>query len=397
VLCELVYRWFCPANGSILDPFAGGSVRGIVAAKLGYQYVGVDLSERQIEANRAQAKQICDEVAPAWVVGDARDAKTLAKGEYDLIFSCPPYFDLEVYSDNPQDLSTLDYDTFKKDYCQIIADCVAMLKDNRFACFVVGDIRDKKGFYRNLPSLTIDAFQSAGATLYNEAILVTAVGSLPIRVGKQFGSYRKLGKTHQNVLVFFKGNPQKIKEDFTEIEVEEATGVRTIKISAKWAKHKFNCTKDYILSTCHGSCCQGSDRILISLLPNEAELQLARGFNVIDGLLQPDPMTGKCPHKLSNGFCGVHGTELKPFGCIASPFTLNDNDTLIIRNRYSKMRCFGSGEPAYKTFRASLDLILGQEESERVCQLLETTNSDVKATISESVYQAIRYLDGLKK
>lgn len=32
VLCELAYRWFTPADGSILDPFAGGSVRGIVAA-----------------------------------------------------------------------------------------------------------------------------------------------------------------------------------------------------------------------------------------------------------------------------------------------------------------------------------------------------------------------------
>jgi DNA modification methylase len=35
VLCELMDRWFCPENGLILDPFAGGSVRGIVANKLG--------------------------------------------------------------------------------------------------------------------------------------------------------------------------------------------------------------------------------------------------------------------------------------------------------------------------------------------------------------------------
>ena len=35
VLCELAYRWFCPPGGVVLDPFAGGSVRGIVASKLG--------------------------------------------------------------------------------------------------------------------------------------------------------------------------------------------------------------------------------------------------------------------------------------------------------------------------------------------------------------------------
>jgi hypothetical protein len=39
-------------------------------------------------------------------------------------------------------------------------------------------------------------------------------GSLPIRVGRQFGSYRKLGKTHQNVLIFYNGNPKQIPIDF---------------------------------------------------------------------------------------------------------------------------------------------------------------------------------------
>lgn len=61
-------------------------------------------------------------------------------------------------------------------------------------------------------SLTAAAFREAGLHLYNEAILVTAIGSLPIRVGKQFTVSRKLGKTHQNVLVFVKGCPRKAAE-----------------------------------------------------------------------------------------------------------------------------------------------------------------------------------------
>lgn len=90
-----------------------------------------------------------------------------------------------------------------------------MLKDNRFACFVVGEVRDKKtGFYRNFVGDTIQAFVNAGAYYYNEIILVTAIGSLPIRVGKQFQSGRKIGKTHQNILVFYKGDPKEIKSLF---------------------------------------------------------------------------------------------------------------------------------------------------------------------------------------
>lgn len=216
VLCELVYKWFCPAGGKVLDPFAGGSVRGIVAAKLGYGYTGVELREEQVEANIKQAKAIG--VNPKWIVGDSARISSLVKGKYDIVFSCPPYYDLEVYSDAAGELSAMPtYDDFLVAYRKIISASVSKLKDNRFSCFVVGDVRDKKGCYRNFVGDTVAAFIEAGASLYNEAILVTAVGSLPIRVGKQFNSGRKLGKTHQNILVFYKGNPKCIKTEFGEV------------------------------------------------------------------------------------------------------------------------------------------------------------------------------------
>jgi len=204
-------------------------VRGIVASKLGRQYVGIDLSERQLEANREQAARICDNLQPTWIAGDSKNVATLAAGiEPDFIFSCPPYGDLERYSDDAADLSTMEYAEFRAVYRQIIAACVGMLKPNRFACFVVGDIRDGKGIYRRFVSDTEQAFEDAGARLYNEAVLVTAVGSLPIRVGRQFEGARKLGKTHQNVLVFVKGDPKQATAEIGPVEcgdVEDAGNV----------------------------------------------------------------------------------------------------------------------------------------------------------------------------
>ena len=223
VLCELAYRWFCPPGGLVLDPFAGGSVRGIVAAKCGRRYVGIDLSRRQVDANREQAEAICSGLEmPVWGCGDAADIGELETGVVDFVFSCPPYGDLEVYSDNPADLSTMAHDAFMTAYRKIIAAAVGKLNDDRFACFVVGDYRDKQGFYRNFPGETVAAFEMAGAGLYNEAILVTVAGSLPIRAGKQFSSSRKLGKTHQNVLVFCKGDPRKATEACGPVEIDEA-------------------------------------------------------------------------------------------------------------------------------------------------------------------------------
>jgi hypothetical protein len=149
----------------------------------------------------------------------------------DFVFSCPPYGDLEVYSDREDDLSGMGHTDFIEAYRTIIAAAVGKLKPDRFACFVVGDFRDAKGFYRNFVSDTIQAFIDAGAPLYNEAILVTAVGSLPIRVGKQFSATRKLGRTHQNVLVFVKGNPRKATAACGVVEVSDDV------FRAEWAAH----------------------------------------------------------------------------------------------------------------------------------------------------------------
>ncbi|AOJ86714.1 hypothetical protein WS87_08535 [Burkholderia sp. MSMB0856] len=211
VLCEIVYRWFCPAGGIVLDPFAGGSVRGVVAALLGRQYVGCDLRGEQVSANREQWAEVGrdDCPPPAWHVGDSRElARHVGDVDADLVFSCPPYADLEVYSEDPADLSNMDYPDFLAGYRAVIAATAARLRDDRFACFVVGDVRDPKGIYRNFVSDTIAAFRDAGLRYYNEAILVTQAGSLPIRVGRSFSATRKLGKTHQNVLIFVKGDPR---------------------------------------------------------------------------------------------------------------------------------------------------------------------------------------------
>ncbi|HOD62011.1 MAG TPA: DNA methyltransferase [Bacilli bacterium] len=221
VLCELSYKWFCIESGKILDPFAGGSVRGIVASILDYDYFGNDLRAEQIEANIINAKEVLPDgkKMPKWTVGDSLNIDKIAGNyEADLVFSCPPYADLEVYSDLKEDISNMSYSEFLNIYRQIIKKSCDLLKDDRFAVFVVGDVRDKNGAYRNFVSDTIQAFIDCGLMLYNEMILVNNTSSLSTRARKYFQS-RKIGKHHQNVLVFYKGNPKNIKNIFKEIDL----------------------------------------------------------------------------------------------------------------------------------------------------------------------------------
>jgi DNA modification methylase len=223
VLCEIACRWFSPIGGTVIDPFAGGSVRGVVASLTGRQYIGVELRKEQVEANREQADELCRDPVPVWHCGDSRHIQAHLKGvEADLVFSCPPYADLEVYSDDPADLSTLKYPEFLDAYREIIKSTLALLKNDRFACFVVGEVRGgDSGFYYNFVADTIAAFQDHGARFYNEAILASPIGSLPVRAGRQFSATRKLGKTHQNILIFCKGDPKKATAACGEVQITE--------------------------------------------------------------------------------------------------------------------------------------------------------------------------------
>ena len=208
-LCEALYLHFTRAGWHIRDPFAGGSVRGIVAAGCDRVYKGMELRPEQVMANRQQAEEVCNAGAlfPQWEIGDSRTIAARIPEPCDFVFSCPPYGDLEVYSELPEDISAIGWDGFRDAYFAIIKAVCSTLRENRFAAFVVGNFRDDKtGFYRDLVGATIAAFQEAGLSWVEDMVLVTPRGSLPIRATKQFQTSRKAGKTHQNILVFCKGN-----------------------------------------------------------------------------------------------------------------------------------------------------------------------------------------------
>jgi len=218
VLCELLLSWFTNKGYKVLDPFAGGSVRGLVSGYLGREYDGIDLSNKQIEANIEQYNRFNANYGVQnvkWYCGDSNKMDDILPKDkkYDFILTCPPYADLEVYSNDPDDISNMTYDKFMETLTSIIKKACDKLEENRFAAIVVGELRDKKtGVYRGFVPDTINAFRACGMQYYDEMILVTSAGSLPIRVKRQFKVGRKIGKSHQNVLVFYKGDTSKIRD-----------------------------------------------------------------------------------------------------------------------------------------------------------------------------------------
>ena len=214
-LCEKMYEWFVPKGGRILDPFAGGSVRGIVATEMGFGYNGIDISQTQVNANRKQSTKAI------WMGGDS-DAvlDTLDNNIYDFVFTCPPYYDLEKYSETPNDLSNMNDDEFDSKYLSILSKSAEKLKENRFFVVVVSEVREvsktgnyKIGKYRGLVHKTIQNLENAGLHFYNDVVLFNSQHQAGRVVDTYFKRNRKVASVHQNVLVFIKGNPDLATED----------------------------------------------------------------------------------------------------------------------------------------------------------------------------------------
>ena len=120
-LCEALYETYTRPGWVVRDPFAGGSVRGVVAAGCSRKYQGMELRPEQVMANREQAQQICATVwRPTWEIGDSRFIRSKFPEPCDFVFSCPPYGDLEVYSHLDEDISRLQWVEFVADRKSVV-------------------------------------------------------------------------------------------------------------------------------------------------------------------------------------------------------------------------------------------------------------------------------------
>lgn len=218
VLAEISNYWFALPGGEVFDPFAGDSVYGFVSAYCGYNFKGIELRQEQADLN--QKRLVENNLPGTYFCDDALNIDKHIKDEtQDFMFTCPPYYDLEEYSDLEEDLSNQGtYEEFNAIIAKCIKLSVKKLKPNRFAVCVVGEIRDDKGGYRNFVADTIKNFTDAGMIYYNDIVLLTPIGTAGIRAARTFAT-RKAVKVHQNMLVFYKGDMSKIKATFGEVEI----------------------------------------------------------------------------------------------------------------------------------------------------------------------------------
>lgn len=212
-LMEMIFKFFAPYNNcNVFDTFAGDTVGGFVCSYLGANFTGIELREAQTKINNERIKEYKNS---KYICGDGCEVdKYIENNSQDLYFSCPPYFNLEKYSDLENDLSNQkNYTDFIKMLETAFVKAIKCLKDNRFAIIVMSDIRDNQGNYYPICSDIIQIFLNNGCSLYNELILANSIGTLAPRA-RQIMKKRKIPRRHQEVLCFYKGATTELFNNF---------------------------------------------------------------------------------------------------------------------------------------------------------------------------------------
>lgn len=233
-LAEVIITWFTPKKDEndrpkLFDVFAGDTSFGVVGGWLGCDFTGIELRKEQADYNNSRFKELGIAATSRTICDDGRNVKDhIQERSQDLLFSCPPYYDLEVYSDLPNDASNQgSYEEFYRiidDAFTKAADC---LKDDRFAVIVCGDIRDgKRGGYRRFCDDIKDTFERNGFVLWNELILLQAVNTASVRATKPMQTNRKVTKIHQNVEVFYRGDIEKVHSNIEVFYKGDTTKIR---------------------------------------------------------------------------------------------------------------------------------------------------------------------------
>lgn len=197
----ILVRYGGPVGSTVLDAFAGGPPRGLVSTIMGHRYTGFDIRQEQIDENEKLLKTL-KLTGARYINGDGRFLDI--DEQFDCAVTCPPYHDLEVYSEQENDISNMEsYSCFNAAMWMSAQAHFDRLKPGAFACIIVGLFRDKQGELIDFPSDTVENFREAGFKYWQHIILSKNFASAAVRAGNAWRGM-KLVPRHENLLIFRK-------------------------------------------------------------------------------------------------------------------------------------------------------------------------------------------------
>lgn len=229
-LAQKILRFYSTKNDVIFDPFSGHLTRWYCCYLNDRHYFGYDISKLFFEKNSKILKNLISQSlsqSKPKINLYNKDSRHLhfPNNSFDLIFTSPPYYDLEFYGDEQGQLGNCkDYISFLDDMRQIVSECYRVLKPDKFIVFNVNDFV-KEGIFYPYHCDIIRIFEDIGFKLHDVVIVdwQTSIGKAFVT---EIFERKKTAKRHEYLIVAKKvSNEMNIfdKELLLKLDFEKET------------------------------------------------------------------------------------------------------------------------------------------------------------------------------
>jgi DNA modification methylase len=145
-----IVLFYTEPGDTIVDPFAGHNSRMDLCVKAGRNYIGCDLSKDFMEFNRRRADILRKRFPKAEIQLHHCDSRKqpIADSVGDFTLTSPPYWDIEYYGDEDEQLGKIDsYEEFMDGMEEVLAENFRTLKSGAYSAWFINDFRKDKVFY----------------------------------------------------------------------------------------------------------------------------------------------------------------------------------------------------------------------------------------------------------
>jgi DNA modification methylase len=218
-VAENIIRYWSMKGSKVVDPFAGRVTRAIVTTMLDRDYYGYEITPNTYK--RALNHFEKHNINPTLYKADGCKLEYTKDDFADLVFTCPPYYNIEQYESCEGQLSDIkDYDTFMDNMNECAKNVKRVLKEGAWAIFVVADFRincELKSFSSDL----IQKFKNNNM-IHWDTIIMENISPFATLTAYQAACKRYVPKTHEYILVFRKPG-EYIIPDYCSVDIPQQT------------------------------------------------------------------------------------------------------------------------------------------------------------------------------
>lgn len=228
-ICENIIKFYTKENDIVLDPCSGHNSRMETTFKLRRNYIGYDVSESYMKENKRIAKELFGNSEQKLLLEVDNDIILYLQSSekmnendnsVDLIFTSPPYWDLEFYGDESAQLGyKKSYDEFLSGIKRILSESFRVLKVDKYCIINVNDFR-KNGIFYDYHNDIIRIARECCFKLH-DIIIMKYKTAMRSAFAKQIDDSKIMPKIHEYILVFKKSSTSDMISDNSEFDDTE--------------------------------------------------------------------------------------------------------------------------------------------------------------------------------